>query len=167
MTDSVNGPVALTRAQLHELVWNEPMRKLAPRFGLSNVGLAKVCKRHMGPYPKRGYWAKFAAGQNPRKIDLPTISAKPLDRINFRQFLAAKFETRSDVPPQPPIPFDPDVFEVIEKTRSAPKIALAEDFRGLHSLVRATMDAILGCKPDHYRMVSPPYPEKKTYSQFG
>jgi hypothetical protein len=162
MSESVNGPVTLTRAQLHELVWSEPMRRLAPRFGLSNVGLAKVCKRHMVPYPKRGYWAKFAAGQNPRKIDLPTISAKSLDRINFRQFLPAKSETRSDVPPQPLIPFDPDVLEVIEKARSAPKISLAEDFRGLHPVVRATRDAIQGLKPNDRGMVSPPYPEQKT-----
>jgi hypothetical protein len=32
----------LTRAELYNLVWSEPMRMLAPRFGLSDVALAKI-----------------------------------------------------------------------------------------------------------------------------
>ncbi len=53
------------------MVWEKPMRQLAGEFGLSDVGLAKACKKHDIPRPPRGYWARLAAGQKPRKIPLP------------------------------------------------------------------------------------------------
>ena len=49
--------IELTREELYERVWTTPMRKLAVEFGLSDVGLAKVCRRHKIPWPARGYWA--------------------------------------------------------------------------------------------------------------
>ncbi len=36
----VEAPKAVSRAELYELIWTEPMIKVAPRFGLSDVGLA-------------------------------------------------------------------------------------------------------------------------------
>ena len=47
----------LTRQELHDLVWAEPMQKLAPKFGLSDVAVAKACRRAEIPVPERGYWA--------------------------------------------------------------------------------------------------------------
>jgi hypothetical protein len=51
-----------TRQQLYELVWTEPVEKLAGKFGLSDRGLAKLCERHAIPTPPRGYWARKQAG---------------------------------------------------------------------------------------------------------
>jgi len=36
----------LTRQELYDFVWSTPMTKLAKDFGLSDVGLAKICERH-------------------------------------------------------------------------------------------------------------------------
>lgn len=63
--------VSITRTQLYDRVWSVPMSQLAAEFGLSDVGLAKVCRRHDIPRPPRGYWAKKAAGQFPRVRPLP------------------------------------------------------------------------------------------------
>ena len=65
----------VTREQLFDLVWSSPVSKVAPTLGLSDVGLAKRCKREGVPLPSRGYWAKVAAGhqQPPR----PPLPAKP------------------------------------------------------------------------------------------
>lgn len=46
----------LTREQLCELVWTEPMQ-VGPRFRMSDVGLKKACKRLRIRTPGRGYWA--------------------------------------------------------------------------------------------------------------
>ena len=54
----------LTRERLYALVWETPMSKLAPTFGLSDNGLAKICRANDIPYPPRGYWAKKEAGQH-------------------------------------------------------------------------------------------------------
>lgn len=35
----------VTREQLYEQVWEMPMSQLAKEYGLSDVGLAKICKK--------------------------------------------------------------------------------------------------------------------------
>ena len=54
---------SFTRQSLYELVWKEPIQALAPRFGLSDRGLSKLCERYAIPTPPRGYWAKRHAGK--------------------------------------------------------------------------------------------------------
>lgn len=48
----------ITREDLYRLVWEKPMNKLAKEFGLSDVGLAKICTRLGVPRPPQGYWIK-------------------------------------------------------------------------------------------------------------
>jgi hypothetical protein len=54
--------ITLTRQELYDRVWTEPVDTLAKQFGISNVGLGKACRRHNIPVPPRGYWARKAAG---------------------------------------------------------------------------------------------------------
>lgn len=61
----------MTRSDLYALVWKKPVRVLAPMLGLSDVGLAKLCRRHEVPVPGRGFWAKKAAGRAVRVDTLP------------------------------------------------------------------------------------------------
>lgn len=49
------------RAQLLAEVWADPLTVIAHRYGLSNVGLAKLCTRLNIPRPAQGHWAKRAA----------------------------------------------------------------------------------------------------------
>jgi hypothetical protein len=51
------------REKLYEQVWSQPIRKLAPEYGVSDVALAKTCRKLQIPRPGRGYWAKLTAGQ--------------------------------------------------------------------------------------------------------
>jgi hypothetical protein len=75
--------ITLTRAELYEKVWNIPMLKLAKEFGLSDVGLAKLCRRHEIPVPGRGYWARIQFGQTPGRITLPALKLTRLDTIRI------------------------------------------------------------------------------------
>lgn len=61
----------LTRSQLYTLVWSKPMTHLAKEFDISDVGLAKVCRKHDIPLPGLGHWAKVAAGKKVKTIPLP------------------------------------------------------------------------------------------------
>ena len=49
--------IELSRQELYERVWSAPVSKIAPEFGLSDVGLAKACRRLKVPIPSVGYWA--------------------------------------------------------------------------------------------------------------
>lgn len=66
--------VVLQREKLHKEVWQTPVRQLAKKYGMSDVGLAKVCKRMDIPLPPRGYWAKQAHGHKVAPQALPPAS---------------------------------------------------------------------------------------------
>ena len=62
------------RDSLYEEVWITPMAKLAKTHGISDVGLAKVCRKLLIPLPGRGYWAKRDAGHPVQKLPLPPLN---------------------------------------------------------------------------------------------
>ena len=74
----------ISRKKLYDLVWAEPMNKLAERFGISDVGLGKVCRRAGIPVPARGYWAKAAASGIFERPALPIQSSQKFDMLRFR-----------------------------------------------------------------------------------
>lgn len=78
------------RAKLLDEVWAEPVMVVAPRYGLSDVGLKKLCMRLQVPTPARGHWAKVKSGRgippkprlkpykgNPRYLLKPLITPRP------------------------------------------------------------------------------------------
>ena len=71
--------IEVTRPQLYDEVWSEPISKLSKKYGLSDVGLAKVCKRNNIPRPPAGYWAKVASGHKVKNQPLPKMpDEKPI-----------------------------------------------------------------------------------------
>jgi len=76
-----NGRIQLSRADLYEHVWTTPMCRLAREFGLSDVGLSKLCHRHEIPTPPRGYWVQKDHGKAGLRPPLPratTAAAEPV-----------------------------------------------------------------------------------------
>jgi len=67
-------PVAVSRRDLYELVWQEPATKVAGRFGITGTGLRKICDKHDIPVPPRGHWAKAAANKKVTRPRLPRPS---------------------------------------------------------------------------------------------
>jgi hypothetical protein len=66
------------REQLLDEVWAEPMMVVAPRYGLSDVGLKKLCMRLQVPTPARGHWAKVKSGRGiPPKPHLKPYKGNP------------------------------------------------------------------------------------------
>lgn len=66
------------RAQLLDEVWAEPVTLVAPRYGLSDVGLKKLCRRLQVPTPARGHWAKVKSGRSiPPKPRLKAYNGDP------------------------------------------------------------------------------------------
>jgi hypothetical protein len=61
----------MKRTELYRLVWSKPMTKLGAELGISDVGLAKACRRHAIPVPPRGHWAKLQAGKTSPQVPLP------------------------------------------------------------------------------------------------
>lgn len=83
-----------TREQFHDLVWSRPTVQLAKEFGLSDVALGKICRKHDVPKPPLGWWARKAAGRSVRVTPLPRAKAGTSDTI-----VIAGGETRSELDP--------------------------------------------------------------------
>jgi len=63
------------REEIYREIWSEPIQHVAKRYKLSDVGLAKVCRKLNIPRPGRGYWAIKAAGKTtPKRPPLPDPS---------------------------------------------------------------------------------------------
>lgn len=108
-----------SRQELYDLVWSEPLKKLAPRFGISDVGLAKACRRIEVPVPERGYWAKVRAGKRadrePLPLRLPGMSDEI--RIGPGPSLMDELTRPEDDPRRPVFPEDlPDLATRVRKT---------------------------------------------------
>ena len=56
---------------LYEEVCAEPMQVVAMRYGVSDVVLAKTCRRMGVPVPGCGHWAKLKAGRAEARPPLP------------------------------------------------------------------------------------------------
>lgn len=121
----------MRRSELYDKVWSTPMIRLAAELGVSDVGLAKACRRHGIPVPPRGHWAKLKAGQSPIKAPLPT------PEIDMEVNLAAlnpELKMRQVTQDAQTIePHEPSHGQI--DTPSPP--AFAQDLSGAHPLVKS------------------------------
>lgn len=138
--------LTLDRRSLFERVWSSPMRTVAAELGLSDVGLAKACRRMQIPVPGRGYWAKAAAG---RKGKRPSL--KPLlttDNKTQRE-LVVDLRERDRAAAKLAGPIGKQaVFEADPRNR----IVVKANLRGAHPLVTAFSKAVAeaGAKSGEY-----------------
>ena len=50
----------ITRAQLFDAIWSDPLGVVAARYGLTGNGLARICDRLAIPRPPRSHWTRNA-----------------------------------------------------------------------------------------------------------
>ncbi len=134
----MSAPKVLTRRELYDMVWSKPMRDLAADFGLSDVGLAKLCDRHRVPKPRDGYWSKVRADKSVttaifREVDDPT-----LNRIEIRPGLP-----QLPAPPREGVAGAKAERKAAEPARHAPKAAASiEPAQHVHKSIRRTAQVL-------------------------
>lgn len=123
-----------TRQELYDLVWSEPMIKVAARFGISGRGLAKACEKAGIPVPERGYWAKIQAGHKITKPALPAAVIGVTDRITI-----TPPGPRTDRPAPPPPP--PTVQAKIDaEQRPEARVTVPATLSSPHRIVAAWLE---------------------------
>jgi len=75
--------LAVTRLELYRRVWNTPVRTLAKEFGLSDVGLAKICEKHHIPRPPVGHWVRVQHGRETEQAPLLEIHDPRLEMVTI------------------------------------------------------------------------------------
>lgn len=64
------------REKLYNEVWTDPVIIVAERYGMSDNGLRKHCRKIGIPLPQAGYWAKLRAGKKVYKPELPKVTGE-------------------------------------------------------------------------------------------
>jgi hypothetical protein len=129
-----------TRHQLYELVWAGPISTLAKSLGVSDVGLAKVCRRSDIPLPPRGHWAKLNAGKGVTKTPLPLRAPGAAEQVEVgsgrRQVYGGGFDEqnapKTAAPPEPPT-----YEETLNAVETRIQKTLPKTFRSVRSLDNA------------------------------
>jgi integrase len=95
--------VTYNRKKLYDEVWSEPAISVAKWYGISDVALAKMCRKLSVPLPGVGYWAKVAAGQSPPRRALPKLSSNAYDQVIVTYLVIGERRiTRVKVEPEDP-----------------------------------------------------------------
>lgn len=126
--------IRLTRAELYEKVWATPVRTIAKKFGMSDVGLAKICRKHDIPIPPLGYWRKTETGHKVVPPPLPpaTNGLETLD-IYVRERLTPELAALA--------------------AESAPEIAIPPGLS--HDLVKRTERLLASGKENEKKLIVP------------
>jgi len=118
------------REKLYEEIWATPLRTVAKGYGLSDVGLAKICQKLKIPRPGLGYWRRKECGFKVNRPALPVIKndLKLVSRILV------------DPPPKPMRVPDPSLAPL-----SMPPVTST-----VHPLVTQTARAFAGGRTDQF-----------------
>lgn len=147
---------ALSRSELYERVWTDPVRAVAESFGVSDVWLKKCCAQADIPVPERGYWAKLKVGKPVIRVRLAPRGPGKADRVVIGK---DPFQYRWPIDPEAeladPIPIEPVFSEAIESVeqrvrKTVGKVTLQRDLNSTHHLIRQLLadDEKRRLKPD-------------------
>jgi hypothetical protein len=140
----------LTRQELYDRVWSEPVYKVAERYGISGVALAKKCRNFGIPLPERGYWNRLQAGKKVRKTPLKPAAAGTSESVLIIQGEGP----RPTKPPEPEL--DPQIVKAIADERlEKSKIVVPERVTHLHPEAKKIGDAYNFGRPWNERNAKP------------
>jgi len=138
--------IVLTREQLYDEVWSEPMATVARKYGLSDVGLAKICRRLDVPVPWRGYWRQKEVGQKLRRPALRKLGTSAMREVTLRRNAAGAAVAE----PSGPVA-EQQRYESLAQNR----IVVQETLSDPHPLVAKSVGALRRAKSDSRGYLQP------------
>lgn len=91
------GRMEVTRADLYELVWSQPMSQLAKSYGVAAVKIARACDDYHIVRPPAGYWQKLAHGKAPGKSVLQCVAYSAAEIVTIECLAEARGELAGEM----------------------------------------------------------------------
>lgn len=88
--------IQVTRQMLYDQVWSTPMTKVAKEYGISDVALAKICKKLTVPYPGRGYWRRKETGKTVKQLALPPNQDSSKQQVTIHRTIRIEMTLSED-----------------------------------------------------------------------
>jgi len=138
--------IVLNRKDLYEKVWKEPMSRIAPQYGISDVGLKKICRKLDIPTPPRGYWVRLQFGQKVERTPLPKL----------KEGTPSIYELQGGQIDEKVQTFWTEVTEIIAKEKAlATGIKIPKILSSPHPLIRETKGVLSKAKQDDFGVLRP------------
>jgi len=125
--------VTFTRKELYDLVWTEPLSKLAKKYTISDNGLRKICKRMNIPMPAMGHWQKIQYGK-------PVIVTKLPKKYEGKDEITLDEKKPGDIDVDSPIAQQRRLIQILESTKDLPLKVPDRMSSRPDKLIRNTMD---------------------------
>lgn len=138
-----NQPKRIRRLELYNQVWETPVTQLAKKYGLSDVGFAKICRKYNIPRPPRGYWAKKASGQHLQKAPLPRRSSNEI--IEICPYAANQLTGEADA----------ELAQKIDAEKKCPPIVVPKSLRNPHPFIQQSQEILELCQPNDVGIIEP------------
>ena len=132
--------IIINRTVLYRQVWSYPVTEVAKQYGISDVGLAKICKKLNIPKPGLGYWAKKQNGHKVQQLPLPKLGLGDTATYTIRKAKSEPIETESE---------DMQKARVFE-SKPENKVVVKSTLRGLHPHVQQTKAKLKDPHTDQY-----------------
>ena len=131
-----------TRRELYDLVWSKPIREIAATLGVSDVWVAKACRKADIVVPGRGHWAKRRAGKRTLQAPLAARFFGAPETVEFGGRSDPAFWARLIAAPAPPPPiFEEDMAGVEARARKVVgKVKCPQLAAEAHPLIQALLD---------------------------
>lgn len=138
--------VSLTRDDLYKRVWEKSTVQLAKVLGISDVAIAKLCKKHRVPKPPLGYWARVQHGQKVRRPPLPKLDEKELQIVRFQRWDSPEDQVVHDVE---------TARKIAAEKEATNQVVVGDQLEELHPLVERTHKSLVSAAADERGIVRP------------
>lgn len=136
--------VEVTREELYRQVWARPVMQVAADYGVSNVALKKICRKHGIPVPARGHWQRKTAGKK--------VGRAP--RLGASEAGESVVIRGSRLPDLPPAVRDIQLRARDRERRPENLVEVPAAPAELHPAVAATWDALDQVEPNEIGLVA-------------
>ncbi len=144
--------VTLTRKELYDLVWAQPLSRLAKKYKISDNGLRKICKRMNIPIPAMGHWQKIQYGKKVIITKLP-VKYDGKDEITLGE------KGEGDINVDSPIAQQRRLTQIIENSMDLPLKVPDRLSSRLDKLIRSTINYYDAVRK-YYKRHQGTYPDK-------
>ena len=144
--------VTLTRKELYNLVWEQPLSRLAKKYKISDNGLRKICKRMNIPIPAMGHWQKIRYGKRVIVTKLPT-------KYDGKDEITLNEKKPGDIDVDSPIVQQRRLIHTLESTKDLPLKVPDRLSSRPDKLIRSTLDYYDAVRK-YYKSQHESYPDR-------
>jgi hypothetical protein len=140
------------REELYSEVGEQPLVKVAPKYGISSVALGNVCGKLQIPVPGRGYWTRKEFGKPVERLPLPLRKDIPV--VQRFKFPSSENSPSSTTVAPKETPTDPEYLRIVAlESRNTAIVPNGPR----HKSVKAAEKAMKGVQPDDKGLLHPRY----------